>query len=68
MVTRALKDGVSGMVMVMNDTDKIDAAITLCKWLPGVLYCAAGIPPLFNLLPTKNKKTKQNKRDKKLIT
>eukprot|EP00026_Physarum_polycephalum_P003235 Phypoly_transcript_03245.p1 GENE.Phypoly_transcript_03245~~Phypoly_transcript_03245.p1 ORF type:complete len:803 (+),score=274.81 Phypoly_transcript_03245:77-2485(+) len=44
-VTRALKDGVAGMVMVTNDFDKVGSAITLCKWLPGVLYCAAGIHP-----------------------
>jgi hypothetical protein len=46
-VTRAMKDGVAGIVMVPNDFDKVGSAITLCKWLPGVLYCAAGTDLLF---------------------
>lgn len=48
-VTRGVKDGVAGMIMVPNDFDKVATAITLCKWLPGVLYCAAGtFLPLIN--------------------
>jgi TatD DNase family protein len=44
-VTRSVKYGVEGLIILPNDFEKISNAIALCKWQPGVLYCAAGIHP-----------------------